>query len=244
MVTPRQILKKLKSLDYRLRLAQDISSLEKDIIDLCQKYDTDVLSGYKVYIENGRIQLLEKLPDTCRQLEMRFKYGKAGKLEEKVKSPGIKKMRSYFDAQYHGCSIRLKVERKNYSDFNPTYLNSPSDAYYFLKKIGSEDRERFLSIFLDVKNAVIGLEEVSVGTLSCSLIHPREVFKAAILSNPVGIILAHNHPSGDPEPSKEDIEITKRLVKASKIMGIEILDHIIIGHDDYRSLKEEGKVQF
>ena len=244
MVTPRQILKKLKSLDYRLRLAQDISSLEKDIIDLCGKYNTEILCGYRVYIENGRVQLLERLPDKFRQLEMRFKYKKAGKLEEKIERFKIEKQRSYFDGQYHGCSIRLKVERKNYSDFNPMYLNSPGDVYSFLKKIGSEDRERFLSIFLDVKNSVIGLDEVSVGTLSCSIIHPREVFKAAILSNPVGIILAHNHPSGDPEPSKEDIAITKRLVKASKIIGIEILDHIIIGYDDYRSLKQGGKIEF
>ena len=137
MVTPRQILKKLKSLDYRLRLAQAIPGLEKDIIDLCDEYNTEVLCGYKVNRENGNIQL-EKLSEKFKQLEMGVKYRKTEKLEEKVKNFKIKKIRSYFDGQYHGCSIRLKIERKNYSDFNPMYLNSPGDVYSFLKKTGEE----------------------------------------------------------------------------------------------------------
>jgi|GEM_PF-2223475 len=244
MVTARQILKKMKSLDYRLRLAQDISTLEKDIIHLCGKYNTEVLCGYRVYIENGRVQLLEKMPDKFKQLEMRLKYKKPGKLEEKIESFKTEKLKSYFDGKYYGCSISLKIVRNNYSKYYPIYLNSPKDVYYFLKDFGKGDRERFVSIFLDVKNGVTGLEEVSVGTLSCSLIHPREVFKAAILANPVGIILAHNHPSGDTTPSKEDIAITERLVKASKLLDIEILDHVIIGYEDYRSLKQEKAVDF
>ena len=99
--------------------------------------------------------------------------------------------------------------------------------------------KRFISIFLDVKNAITGLDEVSVGSISSCIIHPREVFKAAILTNSKSIILAHNHPSGDPSPSEDDIGMTRRLIKASEILDIEILDHIIIGYKSYRSFKQD-----
>ena len=101
------------------------------------------------------------------------------------------------------------------------------------------DREHFVVLLLDIKNKVIGINTVSIGNLDSSIAHPREVFKPAILSNAGSILLAHNHPSGDPTPSREDIEITHRLVNAGNILGINVLDHIIIG-DGYRSLKEAG----
>ncbi len=102
------------------------------------------------------------------------------------------------------------------------------------------DREQFLAVILDGRNQVIGFNLVAVGTLTSALVHPREVFKAAILANAVAIILVHNHPSGDPEPSAEDRALTGRLKEAGEIIGIRILDHVVIGDGRFRSLSEEG----
>ena len=91
---------------------------------------------------------------------------------------------------------------------------------------------------LDTKNNIIGVEEISIGNLNSSIVHPREVFKQAIKRSSSSIILVHNHPSGDPNPSKEDINITKRLVECGDLLGIRVLDHIIIGDNKHTSLKE------
>lgn len=105
-----------------------------------------------------------------------------------------------------------------------------------------EDREHFVAMMLDVKNRVIGIHTASIGILNSALVSPREVFKAAILSNAMSVVLGHNHPSGDPTPSPEDFEITERLKKAGEIIGIEVLDHIIIGEGEMHcSLRSLGK---
>jgi len=102
------------------------------------------------------------------------------------------------------------------------------------------DREEFIIIGLDGKNRIQFLNSVSMGCLTSSIVHPREVFKAAILGNAVSLILCHNHPSGDPTPSPEDVEITKRLVECGKLLGIAILDHVIIGDERYVSFADKG----
>lgn len=102
------------------------------------------------------------------------------------------------------------------------------------------DREKFLCFHLDGKNRVLNYEVVSVGSLNSSIVHPREVFKAAIKSNAASVIFLHNHPTGDPNPSSDDLAITKRLVESSKILGIKIIDHIIVGDDSYFSFSEEN----
>jgi DNA repair protein RadC len=108
------------------------------------------------------------------------------------------------------------------------------------------DREAFRVLLLDTKNGLLRSEEVSRGTLNASIVEPREVFKAAILASAASVILGHNHPSGDPTPSSEDIVITKRLVKAGELLNISVLDHIIVGRrsdtraQDFVSLKELG----
>ena len=102
------------------------------------------------------------------------------------------------------------------------------------------DREQFLAVMLDGRNAVAGFNVVSIGTLTTALVHPREVFKAAILANAAAIVLIHNHPSGDPEPSAEDRVLTERLRNAADMMGIKLLDHVIIGDGRFRSLAEDG----
>jgi DNA repair protein RadC len=103
------------------------------------------------------------------------------------------------------------------------------------------DREHFVVFFVDQKNRVIGVHTVSMGSLTASVVHPREVFKAAILANAAAIVCGHNHPSGDVQPSREDRATTKRLVEAGKLLGIEVLDHIIIGSEGvYFSFADEN----
>lgn len=119
-------------------------------------------------------------------------------------------------------------------------ISSPSDVDGLLRgRIASQDRENFVAVLLNTKNEVIEAPVISVGTLSSSLVHPREVFKPAIRASAASVILSHNHPSGRVEPSREDRDVTKRLVAAAEIIGIEVLDHVIIG-DEHFSMKEHG----
>lgn len=106
-------------------------------------------------------------------------------------------------------------------------------------ELNNECVEKFGILALDTKNNVIGIHIISIGSLNASIVHPREVFKAAILNNACSIILFHNHPSGDVTPSNEDIETTKRLVESGKIMGITVFDHIIVGENNYCSMKDK-----
>ena len=125
----------------------------------------------------------------------------------------------------------------------PRKIGCPEDVYRAITVITSvegEAQEVFGVLILNTKLKIVAVHEISRGTLDASMVHPREVFKPAVLHNAAAIICFHNHPSGDPEPSKKDIEITKRLVEAGKIMGIEITDHIIVGDERYTSLKERG----
>lgn len=111
----------------------------------------------------------------------------------------------------------------------PQVCNSAAAATIFSSYLAAEDREHFVVMLLNSKNRIIGMNTVSVGSLSSSLVHPREVFKPAILANAAAILVAHNHPSGEPTPSCEDIEITKRLKAAAELLSIRLLDHIVLG---------------
>ena len=103
------------------------------------------------------------------------------------------------------------------------------------------DREMFGILLVDTRTRVTAIHVVSIGTLNGSLVHPREVFKCAILGNAAALVLFHNHPSGDPTPSREDIALTKRLVDAGKLLGIEVLDHLVLGGEGtFASFKEQG----
>ena len=136
----------------------------------------------------------------------------------------------------------LKVVRERREEYSQlTQFRSSRDIYVtFRERFEKADREEFLVLLLDGKNKLLGFNLVSIGTLTGSLTHPREVFKAAILGNAASIILLHNHPSGDPIPSAEDMEITKRLREAGEIIGIKVLDHVIIGDSRYISFVEDG----
>ena len=120
-------------------------------------------------------------------------------------------------------------------------ISSPQDVVQLLQgRIGHEDREHFVAILLNTKNRVIGSPAISIGTLSSSLVHPREVFKPAIKAGAASVVLAHNHPSGSAHPSREDREVTRRLVETGEVVGIEVLDHVILGGSSSYSLKEHG----
>lgn len=116
----------------------------------------------------------------------------------------------------------------------------PEDVWKELKEIREHKKEHFIIFFLDSRNQEIKREIVSIGSLNANLVHPREVFEPAIKNLAAQVILAHNHPSGDPEPSEDDVELNKRLAEAGKILGIEVIDHIVIGKNGYLSFKEKG----
>ena len=123
-------------------------------------------------------------------------------------------------------------------------ITGPEDvARYAMPHYRFEQKEHFAVLLLNTKNHVISMPEVSVGSLSASVVHPREVFRAAIDHAAAAMILLHNHPSGDPTPSREDIAVTERLVKAGKIMDIPVLDQVVLGRDRFISLKEKGLLQ-
>ena len=131
----------------------------------------------------------------------------------------------------------LEPELKNYDIKNPQSVVKAIRA-----SIKDKAKEHFKLILLDTRNKIIGISTISIGTLNASLVHPREIFKEAIIHNSASVVLAHNHPSGDPEPSEEDLTITKRLVESGKILGIEVIDHIIIGKTNFSSFKERGLI--
>jgi DNA repair protein RadC len=122
-------------------------------------------------------------------------------------------------------------------------ISRPEDAADLLQSfLAGADRENFVVLLLDTKNKVVGINTVSIGTLNSAVVHPREVFKPAILANAASIILAHNHPSGDPAPSKEDVAVSKKLMEAGRLLEIEVLDHIIVGDDCFLSMKQKGLI--
>ncbi|MGE7604683.1 JAB domain-containing protein [Peribacillus sp. NPDC097675] len=137
--------------------------------------------------------------------------------------------------------VSLKLVKEQSFLYPKRNVRSPDDAYKLLIQFLVDiDREYFLVVCLDTKNQPTAINICHIGSLNASIVHPREVLKPAILSNSASIIVAHNHPSNDPTPSREDIEVTKRLVEAGKIIGIDVLDHLIVCADKFISLKERG----
>ena len=141
------------------------------------------------------------------------------------------------DLRYQKLSVQVQLIR----DLPKVKVSceSAKDVYHLVKdELARADRERFLSLMLDSRNRVIGIDEVSVGSLNASIVHPREVYKSAILANAASIITVHNHPSSNVEPSEDDLDITHLLRKAGKIIGIKLVDHLIVGPDGFMSFKD------
>lgn len=135
----------------------------------------------------------------------------------------------------------LKLARLNPSTAEERYaIRSPQDAYEYLKDMQYLKREEFVCLGLNTKNEIMFRQTIFTGSLNASIVHPRETFLPLIKRCCASAIVAHNHPSGNPEPSREDIEVTKRLVEVGKVVGIDVLDHLVIGAEKYVSLKEKG----
>jgi len=140
------------------------------------------------------------------------------------------------------AAFELTNRLEDYSEAGGKPLvKTPDDVVSIVRsRLRDKKKEYFLALLLDTRSQLIKVSEISIGSLDTSIVHPREVFKEAISASAASVIFAHNHPSGDPEASEDDTELTKRLVKAGEIMGIAVLDHIIIGGKNYLSLKREG----
>jgi DNA repair protein RadC len=150
-------------------------------------------------------------------------------------------MKPNFNQNYKGIRCRVCLVRENTGD-EIIKINSESDVYELVKdELAGSDREMLLSVMLTVKNDLIGVETVSIGSITASTTTPRDVFKSAILANAVAIIVCHNHPSGDLVPSDADIKITKQLIAAGELLGIKVLDHLIVSYQGYKSLRDNYK---
>ncbi|WP_342305651.1 DNA repair protein RadC [Methanolobus sp. ZRKC5] len=140
--------------------------------------------------------------------------------------------------------FELARKLEGFTDDPKRKIKSPADVYSLLyPRMREHKRERLVALLLDTKNHVIREEVVSIGSLNANIVHPREVFKAALMESCASVILSHNHPSGDPTPSREDIAVTEKLVEGGKLLGIDVLDHVVIGDGRYVSLKDEGFVR-
>jgi DNA repair protein RadC len=154
-----------------------------------------------------------------------------------TKDVGIGKDKAATLAAVFEIAKRVNAQIKWFSDVK---ITSPEDvAKIFIPLLKDEIKEHFFVLCLNSANKIIKYENISIGNLNSSVVHPREVFKVAIDNNSANIIVLHNHPSGNPEPSNEDISITKKLVESGKILGIEIFDHIIIAGNQYLSFVEK-----
>jgi len=148
--------------------------------------------------------------------------------------------------------LRLRIIRPVFEDiavnegsekyFHGNSIKNSRDIYELFSYLSRETKEHFIAIHLDTKNRIICIDTISIGSLTGSLVHPREVFKSVLLSSAASIALVHNHPSGTAEPSADDISITKRLKEAGSFMGIPVIDHVIIGNSSYLSLAEKGYI--
>jgi DNA repair protein RadC len=136
---------------------------------------------------------------------------------------------------------RVQLVHESAYPYRTSILTSSKEAAEFFRPLYQGiDREQFTVAFLDAKHRVIGLDVVAIGSLTAALVHPREVFKSAVITNSAAIILCHNHPSGVPDPSPEDRQLTSRLCQAGELLGIRVLDHVILGESSHYSFVDMG----
>lgn len=166
-----------------------------------------------------------------------LKYLSEATIEELTAIKGIGKAKGI------GVLAALEIGKRinQYKPTAPYIIRSPEDgADYVMEEMRSLNQEHLVALFLNTKNQIIHQQTIFIGSLNASIVHPREIFREAVKRSAASIICAHNHPSGDPTPSQEDIHVTRRLVEAGNIMGIHLVDHLIIGDNTFISLKEKG----
>lgn len=183
----------------------------------------------------------ENIITLCQRLlkEYNLKQLSQINLNQLMKIHGIKESKA---SQIAAC-FEIARRLESFNEGEKPKINSPEDVYRRIYPMMREQKkEIFIELCLDTKNQIIKEGTISIGSLNANIVHPREVFKMALAESAAHIIVAHNHPSGDPTPSKEDIEITKKLVETGNIMGITVLDHVIIGDGRHFSMKEAGHI--
>jgi len=208
-----------------------------------QKFGAEALSAQELLaLVIGRGISKKSVMSIAQELLVRFgniKTISQATIEElsQIKGIGLAKAAQLKACFELGKREELEPELKNFDIKDPESVVRAIRA-----SIKDKAKEHFKLILLNPRNKIIGISTISIGTLNASLVHPREVFKDAITHSAASVVLAHNHPSGDPEPSEDDIKITKKLVDSGKILGIEVLDHIIIGKNNFCSFKERGLI--
>jgi DNA repair protein RadC len=203
------------------------------------KLGSEALSVHEILaVILGRGNKGESVMDISQNLIKRFRSLKgiaSASVEELTQTKGIGPAKAAQIKAALELSKRLEADA---GEKPKPILKSPDDvAAEVRSQLKGKKKEHFLVLCLDTRNRLIASRPVSIGSLDTSIVHPREVFKEAVSACAASVIFAHNHPSGDPEPSKEDVELTKRLAKAGEIMGIDVLDHIIVCDKSYLSLK-------
>ena len=207
-----------------------------------QKFGVEALSAQEILaLILGRGIAGESVMMTTQRLLSQFgnlKEIASASVEElsQVKGIGIAK------ASQIKAAFELANRLEGYSKAGDKPLvKTPDEVVALVRgRLKGKKKEHFLALLLDTRNQLIKVSEISIGSLDTSIVHPREVFKEAISASAASVIFAHNHPSGDPEASEDDVELTKRLAQAGEIVGIDVLDHIIVCDKKYLSLKREG----
>lgn len=212
-------------------------------------------------VERPREKLIQYGPEKLSNSELLAILLRSGKKGENVVEFARKILRKFSakrlpDLTFHklkdysglgpakACEIVACFElgKRLLQDKKATLLLKPEEVWQELKGLRNNKKEHFVVFYLDTRNQEIKRELISIGSLNASLVHPREVFEPAVKNLAAQIILAHNHPSGNPDPSEDDLRITKRLVKAGEILGIEVIDHVIVCNNSFVSLKENKMI--
>ena len=206
------------------------------------KYGADVLSTAELLAIMLRVgsQGMSAI-DTAELLLARFN-GLRGVIEASVEEL-VHEIKGLGPAKAVQIKAAVEIGRRiaTMSETSKPCIRSPQDVANLVSAdLRTEKREHFVALFMDTRNQVIRRKTISIGGLDASLIHPRELFKEAISCHSASVIVCHNHPSGDPTPSQEDLDVTQRLIEAGKIIGIDLLDHLVVGDGKWVSLKDKG----